>query len=87
MKNNYSKEDIERLCCLIIRQISHDKTTPISSKKVLFRECGLDSIEFVSILVEIEAQFDIQFDSQTMDKVYDMTVSEIAEYVLQIGKL
>ena len=83
---DYTKEDIERLIGLIIRQVQQDKKIEISPDKKLFEDLGLDSIQFVSVLVELEVQFEFQFDNETFGKLYDMTISQIVDYIFSIRK-
>lgn len=76
----YTQNDVERLCCKIIELVKKEADEPVTPEKCLFTDCGLDSLQFVTVLVEFETQFGIEFED-VFDELYDMTISELAEYI------
>jgi len=77
----YTKEDVIRLNCMMIKQVQKDKSVDVQPDKKLFKDFGLDSIQFVSVIMEFEMQFEIEFDNEIFEKLHDMTVNEISEYI------
>jgi acyl carrier protein len=46
-------------------------------------DLSLDSLSFISIIVEIESLFNIEFDIETLDIKTWNTVGDIIEYVMR----
>ena len=46
-------------------------------------DLSLDSLSFISIIVEIESLFNIEFDIETLDIKTWSTVGDIIEYVMR----
>ena len=55
----------------------------IITSKTVISDLSLDSLSFISIIVEIEKTFNIEFDVETLDKNNWNTVGDIIEYVMR----
>lgn len=56
----------------------------IITSKTVISDLSLDSLSFISIIVELEKTFNIEFDVEILDKNNWNTVGDIIEYVKKV---
>ena len=56
----------------------------IITSKTVISDLSLDSLSFISIIVELEKTFNIEFDIETLDIKTWNTVGDIIEYVKKV---
>lgn len=80
LTNNISmSKEVENKICDIINQISKKKC--VLSYNTRYEEIGLDSFGFIRLVVELEKEFDIEFeDDMLLDTIFE-TVGNIVDFV------
>ena len=72
-------------------QLTH-KTLNISQDSFIctsdnLKDLGLDSLSFVTLIVELEAAFNIKFDDEKMLMTEFLTINNVIEYVdFKVGR-
>lgn len=79
------KQEIETKICESIKSISQFNSESIEMDKDLRENYGIDSIALVTLLVDLEGEFGIAFDSSLLSYDNFSTARAISEYIY--GKL
>ena len=80
------REEIAEKLCDIIREVieeNEEVNEKISSDKTL-REIGINSVQFISIIVKSEMEFDIEFDDDLLNSDRFSSIESIVDYIEQI---
>lgn len=78
-----NKEEIELKICEMIKERAPIPSDTIRLDEDLRENYGVDSLVLVELLVEIECEFDITFDSSSLSNEFFSTARTISEYVYQ----
>lgn len=70
----------DKIIDIIKSECALDEEITIDTK---ISDLSLDSLSFISIIVEIEDTFNIEFDIDTLDTKTWNTVGDIIEYVMR----
>ena len=70
----------DKIIDIIKSECALDEDITIDTK---ISDLSLDSLSFISIIVEIEDTFNIEFDIETLDIKTWSTVGDIIEYVMR----
>ncbi|QNU66702.1 acyl carrier protein [Ruminiclostridium herbifermentans] len=76
-----TKSEIESRICEIVQTYSQYDGDNIQLQGDLREDYGIDSISLVELLVDIESQFDITFDSSFLTYESFSTAGSIADYI------
>jgi len=77
------RKDIENKICEILKNHCQYNADNIAVDKDLRENYGVDSLILVELLVEIEAGFDITFDSEMLTYDHFSTVESLTDYVFK----
>ena len=78
-----NKEEIENKICEILKKHCRYNADNIAVDKDLRENYGVDSIILVELLVEIEADLGVTFDSEMLSYEYFSTVASLVDYVYE----
>jgi acyl carrier protein len=78
-----NKAELDQKICGIIRQRAPLQTDEVRMDADLRETYGVDSIVLVELLVEIETEFDMAFDSSALSGDVFSTAETISDYVGQ----
>ncbi len=78
------REEIEEKLCEIIKEILEEQETSSVTCEDTLSEIGLNSIHFISIIVQSEVEFDIEFEDDFLSLDKFTNVSSIVDYILQL---
>lgn len=73
------KGDIEERVKKVIRELTGDKTLVIESDSALVDDLGLDSVDFASLVMDLEDEFGGEVNDEEAVKL--ARVSEIVDYI------
>lgn len=73
------KSDIEERVKKVIRELTGDKTMVIESDSALVDDLELDSVDFASLVMDLEDEFGGEVDDEEAMKL--TTVREIVDYI------
>lgn len=77
------KTDIENRICTILKNYCQYNGENITVNSDLRENYGVDSLVLVELLVDIEAEFEITFDSEMLSYEHFSTVASLAEYIFE----
>ncbi len=81
-----SKEKIAEKLCEIIKEILKDQeqdTNLVTCERPL-NEIGINSIYFISLVVQSEVEFEVEFEDDFLDLDNFTDINSIADYILQL---
>ncbi|WP_410579400.1 phosphopantetheine-binding protein [Amycolatopsis sp. lyj-108] len=65
----------------LLATMSRREPATMSEETRLFEELGLDSVNTLELLMQLEELLDFQFDAETLEQRYLETVGTLATYV------
>lgn len=74
-----SREDIERKVLGIIKETMREQNPLVNLQSNLRGDTGLNSLEFISIMMKLEGVFSIEIDDDEIPKM--ITVQDIVDYI------
>ena len=77
----YSREEIESVVAEVVGKLTYEPNDDVQMDKLLRDDLGLDSIDCVEIVMELEKEFDISIPDNEVDAAAGWTVSELCDYV------
>lgn len=77
----YSREEIESVVAEIVGNCTYAPTDDVQMDKLLRDDLGLDSLDCVEIVMELEKEFGISIPDNEVDAAAGWTVSEVCDYV------
>lgn len=73
------KEILEKIENIIKKYVRHEER--LLDADISLEKLGINSISFIKIIVQIETEFDIEFDQKDLKKQSFETLADIAHYV------
>ena len=77
----YSREEIESVVAEVVGKLTYEPNDDVQMDKLLRDDLGLDSIDCVEIVMELEKEFDISIPDNEVDAAAGWKVSELCDYV------
>jgi len=77
----YSREEIESVVAEVVGKLTYEPNDDVQMDKLLRDDLGLDSLDCVEIVMELEKEFDISIPDNEVDAAAGWTVSELCDYV------
>jgi len=74
-----SRSDIEKKCKIIIRQVIGNGDLDIQNGHSLINDLGLDSVDFVSLLLALEDEFGGTIDDEASSQI--ITVNDMINHI------
>lgn len=77
----YSRQEIESVVAEVVGKLTYEPNDDVQMDKLLRDDLGLDSLDCVEIVMELEKEFDISIPDNEVDAAAGWTVSELCDYV------
>ena len=77
----YKRQEIESVVAEVVGKLTYKPNDDVQMDKLLRDDLGLDSIDCVEIVIELEKEFDISIPDNEVDAAAGWTVSELCDYV------
>ena len=77
----YKREEIESVVAEIVGNFTYAPTDDVQMDKLLRDDLGLDSLDCVEIVINLEKEFGINIPDNEVDAAAGWTVSELCDYV------
>ncbi|WP_297418081.1 acyl carrier protein [Clostridium sp.] len=87
MEKNYSEDEIYKKIEEIVKKYSnafiYEKDIKMTDD---FESLGLNSLQYLKIVVEIESEFDIELDDENLDNKIFKNIENLSNYVKKLIK-
>lgn len=77
----YSRQEIESVVAEVVGKLTYEPNDDVQMDKLLRDDLGLDSLDCVEIVMELEKEFDISIPDNEVDAAAGWKVSELCDYV------
>lgn len=76
---------VEEIKEIIKKIVNYDSAT-ITERSYLRNDLLIDSLMFIRLITEIEAKYEVYFESEKLYTQTDYTIEELVEYVVELQK-
>ena len=77
----YSRQEIESVVAEVVGKLTYEPNDDVQMDKMLRDDLGLDSLDCVEIVMELEKEFGISIPDNEVDAAAGWKVSELCDYV------
>ena len=77
----YKREEIESVVAEIVGNCTYAPNDDVQMDKLLMDDLGLDSLDCVEIVIDLEREFGIRIPDNEWDAAAGWKVSELCDYV------
>jgi acyl carrier protein len=76
-------EDMVPRVAALLRGVLDDPTLTITADTSILHDVGIDSLHMIRFLLEVEEEFDVEVDFESLDTVHLQSVRAFCDFVLR----